>query len=360
MAKQSRKFQITINNSSTKGYSHEKIKESLMSLKALVYFCMCDEIGKNGTYHTHVYVIFQNPKAFSTIKNLFPEAHLESTIRGSNAQNIDYIKKEGRYKNTDKAETSVPGTFEEWGELPPESFSPTKESEIFDIIEQKIADGLTPKDILSEGVFMYKYEKIIKRAYFDKRFAETPPIRNVTVYFHVGPAGSGKSYTYVKLCEEYGEENVYLMTDYANGGTAGLDGYNGEPVLFMDEYKSNLPYSLFLQLLDRYKIDIHCRYSNATALWNEVHITSIYPPDELYKGMVTEENRSRDNIQQFLRRISFIVYHEKYNDEYRSFQMPMRDYQVYPQLKEEASKHFFADSFGVSADSITVTSQEND
>ena len=53
---QSRKWQITINNPLEKGFTHDRIKEILSSLK-LVYWCMADEIGENGTYHTHIYIL---------------------------------------------------------------------------------------------------------------------------------------------------------------------------------------------------------------------------------------------------------------------------------------------------------------
>lgn len=320
--------------------THEVIKENLHNLKALEYYCLADEIGEKGTYHTHIFVCFSNPKLYSTMKKRFPHAHFDM-IKGNNQDCYNYIRKTGRWTDTAKAETSVEGTFEEWGTLPADGGNaPQKEWEIFEQIQKLIDNGLTPREIMSRGVYMYKYEHIIKKAYFDKRYNETPLIREVTIFYHTGEAGSGKSYEYIKLCKEYGEENVYLMTDYANGGTAGLDGYNGEQVLFMDEFKSNIPYSLLLILTDKFKADIHCRYKNAYALWSELHISSIFPPHELYKGMVDDEQRKRDSIQQFYRRITYIVYHEKVDNKYLSYKMSMKDYVNYEQLKQKAHEEW--------------------
>ena len=54
-------FQLTINNPVEYGYTHEKIKETLiMNFTTLKYFCMADEIGGQGTYHTHIYVVFSS------------------------------------------------------------------------------------------------------------------------------------------------------------------------------------------------------------------------------------------------------------------------------------------------------------
>lgn len=50
---QSRKWQVTINNPQEKGYTHERLKETLAAMKSVIYWCMADEIGENGTYHTH-------------------------------------------------------------------------------------------------------------------------------------------------------------------------------------------------------------------------------------------------------------------------------------------------------------------
>ena len=51
--KQSRKYLITINNPQKHDLGHDEIKKRLL-LSNPIYFCLTDEIGENGTYHTHV------------------------------------------------------------------------------------------------------------------------------------------------------------------------------------------------------------------------------------------------------------------------------------------------------------------
>ncbi len=343
---QHRKFQITINNPEKYGATHEEIEARILSLKAVEYFCMADEIGaKEQTFHTHVFVCFLNPKLFSTIKKKFPEAHIEPA-KGTCQENRDYIQKNGKWAKSGKAETSIPGSFYEYGTCPMERSAPRREADIMDEIQEAIDSGMTPREILAQGVYFYKHEAIIRKAYFGKRFMETPIKRDIKVYYHVGKSGSGKSYEYIQLCEKYGEDNVYFVTDYANGGTAGFDKYNGEPILFLDEFKSNLPYGLLLKLLDEHKADVHCRYANTYALWNEVHITSVFPPEELYAGMVSAENRKVDSIQQFYRRISFVVYHKKFEDgSYFTHSVPMAKYSDYYQLQKDAEKAYISQFF---------------
>ena len=42
---QSRKWQITINNPTEKGLTHEALKTILAGMKSVIYWCMADEIG---------------------------------------------------------------------------------------------------------------------------------------------------------------------------------------------------------------------------------------------------------------------------------------------------------------------------
>lgn len=64
-------YQITINNPEVNGFSHIIIKKALIeNFSTLRYFCMADEIGEQGTYHTHVYVYFNSRVRFKTVKSI--------------------------------------------------------------------------------------------------------------------------------------------------------------------------------------------------------------------------------------------------------------------------------------------------
>lgn len=72
-----RKYQITINNPADKGFTHDIIRDILSGLSSCLYWCMCDEIGHQGTPHTHVYVAFKNAVMFQTMQQRFYGAHIE-------------------------------------------------------------------------------------------------------------------------------------------------------------------------------------------------------------------------------------------------------------------------------------------
>lgn len=283
------------------------------------------EIGDNGTPHMHMVLEDPAKSRFTALQKLFPSIHIERT-RGNKEQAEDYINKRGRF--TEKTHTVVvPAMYH--GQI---RASRGARNDLI-IIEELIEQGKTPNEIMDISLSYRKQETLIRKAYFAKRAKETPTRREVTVYWHVGESGSGKSYTYVQLTDKYTQENVYMMTDY---GIGGLDMYQGEPILFMDEFKGNMRFQDLLNYLDGYKIQIHCRYANAQAIWNEVHITSIYPPEEAYKFMVDREKQSRDSVKQLMRRLNYVVYHYSNPTHPTPFQMAACDYKNYEKLKSAA------------------------
>lgn len=197
--KQCKAFMLTINNPiENGGYNHERIIELIHTkFKNIEYWCMTDEIGASGNYHTHIYILLSKKKRWSSVQHTFPTAHIESEVRGNSQQCVAYIKKEGD-KHKDKKETQVEGTFYEEGILP-KVFITADKIEMLSQAEQMINDGMRPSEILAQSICFRQYETIIKKAFFDKRFSETPPHRDIRVIWHLGASGSGKSFSYVRL-----------------------------------------------------------------------------------------------------------------------------------------------------------------
>ena len=284
-----------------------------------VAFCVSAE----GLPHCHA--VFEDTKTmrFTAVQKLFPGMHIEVT-KGNKDQAEDYINKRGKWQ--EKGENVL--CVVRHGDIK----GCQGQRRDFEIIDDLINQGLTPNEILEKSFSYRRYETMIKRAFFDKRMRETPILRDVKTFFHFGESGSGKTYMYVQLCEKYGADNVYLLTDYGKGG---FDNYNGQPILCMDEFRGQIPFSQLMNLLDGYRVQIPCRYSNGYALWIEVHIFTVLPPEMIYKTMV-EENRGIDTYEQLRRRIDFVVYHYRENGEYKTFELPMEKYTNYEDLRRLA------------------------
>lgn len=279
----SRKYQLTINNPQAHGMSHEVIKSNLEELSGCIYWCMGDEKGgETGTYHTHVYAAFQNAKEFLSIQRRFYGAHIE-VARGSHKENRDYIRKDGKWESDAKHGTSLPETFEESGELPEEPDRRMKQSEA---ILAMIESGASNAEILREHPSAMNHlpridqarQTLLEAEYRKKR-------RKLYVEYIYGAPGVGKTSS---ILERYGYEDVYRVTDYEHP----FDGYMGEKVLVLDEFRSALPFSLLLNVLDEYPLMLPCRYANRVACYEKVYIISNIPLDEQYSEIQRTEPMS--------------------------------------------------------------------
>lgn len=292
-----------------------------------VNFCVSAE----GLKHCHAVLEDTKLMRFSAVKKAFPKMHIEPT-KGNKEQAEDYINKRGKWE--EKGEQIL--ATSRYGEIK----GVQGQRRDFDIIEELLMQGKTPSEILEQNFAFRRFEKMIKQAYFDKRIRETPIKRNVSVYWHCGESGSGKTYEYVKLCEIHGENNVYMLNDYDKGG---FDNYNGQRILCMDEFRGQMRFALLMNYLDGYKVQIPCRYSNSYALWDEVHIFTVMPPEMVYKAMVSD-NRAVDTYEQLKRRITSITYH--YRDiktqDFRKIEVSISEYTSYADLKnkiKDSSRH---------------------
>lgn len=175
----SRKFQLTINNPVDHGYIHEQIRSILSEFSGLQYWCRCDEIGEQGTPHTHIYMVSSNGIMFDTMHRKFYGVHIEKA-NGGNQQNRDYVRKAGKWQDDAKHETSLPDTFEEWGELPPDR---THSETQADRIVQMIRDGKSNVEILDECSTAYSkiaHIEQTRQAFLAERFKNEFRKLNVT------------------------------------------------------------------------------------------------------------------------------------------------------------------------------------
>ena len=270
---QSRKYLITINRPIEKGLTHDKIKELINSLKSTMYYCMADEKGlKEETPHTHIFIAFRSPVRFSTIKKLFPTAHIDKSL-GTSTENKAYVEKSGKWENSSKSETIVKGSFEEWGELPNEHQGNRTD---LAILYNKIKDGLSNYDLLEENPdniehlkYIDKVRQTIIRENVKNQF------RQLDVTYIFGESATGKT-RYVM--EKYGYENVHRVTDYIHP----FDSYEGQEIILFDEFCSNFKIQEMLNYLDGYPIELPARYCNKWGAYSTIFLVSNLPLSRQY------------------------------------------------------------------------------
>lgn len=295
--KQSRKYQLTINNPADKGLDHEAIKKALEQLTALDYYCMADEIGlETQTPHTHIFVVLRNSTRFSRMKRLFSEAHIEAA-KGTIQENRAYVQKSGKWANDPKADTKVPGTFEESGEPPPEEPGQGARTDIAEIYRQ-IDEGMTNAEIMAANPDSAKYISLMDRVRQEvlaDRFKNQ--WRDLTVTYLFGKTGSGKTRS---IMEKFGYENVFRATNYQNP----FDTYKGQDVIIFEEFRSSLPLADMLKYLEGYPVMLPCRYADKVACYTQVFLISNIPLEDQYPNIQHEE---KESWLALLRRIGKVV-----------------------------------------------------
>lgn len=297
----SRKYLVTINNPKEHGYTHERIREILSELKSLDYWCMCDEIGENGTYHTHLFLAFSNAVRFSTLKNKFSTAHLD-IVKGTSQQNKEYIRKEGKWSKDRKKETNLINTFEEYGDIPIERQG--ARNDLADLYDE-ILSGKTNAEIMRDNPeYMFNMDKIERARQIIRDDLYKNTFRQLEVIYIFGPTGTGKTRS---IMEKYGYENVYRVTNYDHP----FDGYKGQDVIILEEFRSSLKIQDTLNYLDGYPLELPCRYANKVACYTKVYIVTNIDLAEQYESIQKEHP---ETWQAFLRRINKVMIFSKDNE----------------------------------------------
>lgn len=274
-----RKYQLTINNPAMHGLTHDVIKQILEQFPSCEYWCMCDEIGEHGTLHTHLYTSFTNAVMFSTMQRRFYGAHIE-IVKGTHRENRDYVRKEGKWLDSKKAETNLPETFEESGELPEEPDRRVKQSEaILAMVEAGASDSEIMRAYPSAMNHLKNIEQARQTLLEEKYGVDW---RTVEVTYIWGETGVGKTRSVV---EKYGYKNVFRVTNY----THPFDGYKGQDVILFDEFRSSLKFSDMLAYIDGHPVMLPCRYADKVACYTKVYIISNIPLEKQYPLVQVEE-----------------------------------------------------------------------
>jgi hypothetical protein len=297
------------------------IKDSPSRTCAVAYCTSADDTPR-------CYVVFEDvkPMRVSAVHKAYPDVPFVMD-KGLKKQAEEFISRSGQWTVSGEDVICVVNH----GTISSRQGERTDLEEIKALIEQ----GLTPSEIIRLNVNYITKQSHIRRLYFNHRCDETPNLRENIVIWHVGESGSGKSYVHVEKKKELGDDKVYYSAEYHYG----FDSYNGEPVLFLDEFKK-VKYELLLRIFDVYKTEIGARYSNSKALWTETHLASVYPPEAAYENMVKKDSRDVDSYEQLRRRITKVIYHFKRDGEFLQYSVPIDKYTNYEDLKAAAEKHF--------------------
>ena len=241
-------------------------------------------------------MLFPSARRFSTLKKKFPGAHIEKTY-GSAEDNINYIKKQGKFAETSKAETTVEGSYREFGTVP--SNLSLEFSDMEQVVEL-LRKGYTVVEIIEafpKYAFKVNAIEAVKQAFLAEKYRET--MRPVEVTYKYGATGTGKTRSIYK---DYAPDEICRITSYGKNGVK-FDSYKSEDVLVFEEYAGQIPLEEFLVYLDIYPLMLPARYADKTACYTKVIITSNLPLEALY---IQEQHQKPETYKAFLRRLNFV------------------------------------------------------
>lgn len=284
---------LTINNPLAVGLDHETITEILMKFYP-DYFCMADETAATGTHHTHAFIFSQSPIRFSTLKGRLSTAHIEKAF-GSAKENRDYILKSGKWENDRKAETSIEGSFDEYGTLPEEK---DEASPQMSRLIESIKEGKRTANIIDDApgfAFRVRDIDLLRQTLLSEVY--TAKNRNIYVSYLFGASGAGKTRS---IYQAHDPRDICRITNYRPGRDISFDGYHGQDVLVFEEFHSQIPIEDMLNYLDVYPLNLPSRYNDRVACYTKVYITSNISLFEQYRGI---QDKKAETWRAFLRRI---------------------------------------------------------
>lgn len=210
--------------------------------------------GEETTPHLQGYVEFESRARMATVKNRLENQSLWLGIsRGSALENKIYCIKEDQ----DYFESGDP------------------KNNRLDLVEM-IKEGATDKDLFECHPQQFiRYGSGIKNA--KKLYL---PDRNwiMDIDIYLGPSGTGKTVMAWTLPEKLQMSmfEVNLQSNFP------MDGYDGEEIILLDEFRSQIPFGFLLKLMDSKPLKLNVKYGFTKIQAKMLVITSNKEPHQWY------------------------------------------------------------------------------
>lgn len=242
-----------------------------------------------GTKHLQGYLELRNERSLTGLKKClgWGDIHLEIR-RGTGPEAIDYCRKAG------------PERVAEYGEAAPGQGSRVDlEAARLDIVSGQY----NPLELWMRNFGCYvRYAKNLDRfAEMYRQSLVTTPYRKKRVVYLVGHTGTGKTSMATNiLCDKYGMAATYVKPP--GSWFSGM--HSGHRAMVLDEFRSDLPLTLLLRLLDGYDNFVEFKggavnTSNVEEIWitSNVSLDACYPNVE--RGLVKPLYRRIDEYWYF-------------------------------------------------------------
>lgn len=280
-----RNWCFTLNN-----YNDEDIEHIATCEKWTSYLVYGKEVGESGTPHLQGYVEFDSAMTLKTVKKLFnnDRIHLEAR-RGTQAQAIDYCKKDGDFVEfgTKKAGRGNPsGDGEKVRNKALQFLELLKKGELAEIACDPECSFTVLKHVKEMAALVEEPREICP---------------DLEVFWYYGPTGTGKTRRAFWEAKQV-SQRIYVKSTNSKW----FDGYDGHDCAIFDDLRSSwFEYSYLLKLLDIYPTQVECKGGSRQWKVKRIYVTSPFHPRDMYTGM-QERDQTHDSIEQLIRRVKVI------------------------------------------------------
>lgn len=248
----SRRWSVTLNNYTEE---EESTVQSLVSRGLVKYLVYGREVGEQNTPHLQMYLETSGKVSLSSIKKIpgLSRCHAEKS-RGSFQRNRDYCTKEGNF------------IFEEG--------SPMQQGARSDLDEVKslLDDGKSLESVADQHFSTWvRYHRSFQ---IYKSMKSSPRNWKTLTHVYWGKTGTGKTRF---VMDQVMDDPFWIPGDYK-----WFDGYDGQPIVILDDYRGEYPLQLLLKLLDRYPMSVPVKGAFTNWCPRKVYITSNIHPREWY------------------------------------------------------------------------------
>lgn len=259
----------------------------------ILYHFFQSELSASGTPHIQGAIGFKNRKSMQTIKRLFKTdtVHLEPTA-GTPEQACAYASKD---------DTRVDGPMLRFGTPPATVNGQGKRNDLL-AVKSELDAGKAVLDIATNDEnfsTVMKYERSLQAYAHHQTKPRTVRTRCVVYY---GSPGTYKSYSASTFANKY-----HLVRPTSKNGAIWFDGYlpNVHTTVVIDDFYGWIPYSLLLEMLDRYQCHVQRKGGVVEFRPRLVVITSNTAPENWYKF-----NQTNMQYEALMRRIDTIYHHQ--------------------------------------------------
>lgn len=258
------------------------------------YLCYSEELcPTTQKLHYQLYVAFKNAMTIKAAaeycRKTWKTPVMLSICKGTAIENRQYCgfcdyEKNGKLKKKND-------TFVEFGKLP---VGQGDRSDLHTVAENILSGEIKYSEyLISNPMTVHQYGRTMQQledVYNRKQFRTTM----TTCLWLWGPSGCGKSH---KALEGYTPESHYILSlsDYP-----WMDHYVGQDIVIINDYRTGIPYSELLQLIDKWPYYVRRRGRAPTPFVSKhIIVTSSMKPEQCYNNLHRD-----DNIFQLLRRIT--------------------------------------------------------